>query len=46
MLDLSFAAGANLTMWWKNLDVSREKFSGMIDITIPGKGIQVKLEAI
>ena len=46
LLDLSFAAGANLTMWWKNLDVSREKFSGMIDITIPGKGIQVKLEAI
>ena len=46
LLDLSFAAGANLTMWWKNLDVSRKKFSGMIDITIPGKGIQVKLEAI
>ena len=46
LLDLSFAAGANLTMWWKNLDVSREKFSGMIDITIPGKGMQVKLEAI
>jgi hypothetical protein len=46
LLDLSFAVGANLTMWWKNLDVSREKFSGMIDITIPDKGIQVKLEAI
>jgi len=46
LLDMSFAAGANLTMWWKNLDVSEEKLSGMIDITIPGKGIQLKLEAI
>mgnify|MGYP001328707007 FL=1 len=46
LIDKPWAAGSNLTMWWKNLDIAGEKFNGMIDVTIPGKGIQVKLEAI
>ena len=46
LIDKPWAAGSNLTMWWKNLDIAGEKFNGMIDVTIPGKGVQVKLEAI
>ena len=46
LIDKPWAVGSNLTMWWKNLDIAGEKFNGMIDVTIPGKGIQVKLEAI
>ena len=36
----------DIIMWWQNLDISGDKYIGKIDIELPGKGPQIKLEAI
>jgi len=38
--------GIDIIMWWQNLDISGDKYIGKIDIELPGKGPQIKLEAI